>query len=380
MKDSFFEGSFICLALSMSKLEELRKEYKKITKKLSNPEDISDSQRFGKLSKRRDQLNTIIEKDKKYQQVKKEIKENKEIIDSGEEELAQLAEEELEELENKKKQLRKELKSLIIKQEEHKKQEEEGMSSNSVIMEIRSGAGGDEACLFAGDLFDMYSKYVKDQGWQLKILDSTQAEIGGYKSITFKVKGEEVYSELRFEGGVHRVQRIPETEKSDRIHTSTVTVAVLPEPDKPESIELDQNNLRVDTYRASGPGGQYVNTKDTAVRITHKPTDIVVASQNERSQHQNKENAMSILKAKILEKKRKEKQKKVEEKRQSQIAGAKRSQKIRTYNFLQDRITDHRVEENWHNLEEVLDGDLTNITKTLQKAEEKEKYSQIKLD
>lgn len=364
----------------MSQLEELRKEYEEITKKLSNPEDIADSQKFGKLSKRRSQLEKIVEKDEKYQQIKKKIKENKEMIKSEEGELAELAQEELQELEEKREDLTKELKSLIIKQEEQERQEAEGMSSNSVIMEIRSGAGGDEACLFAGDLFDMYSKYIKNQGWELKVLDSTQAEIGGYKSITFKVKGKNVYSKLRYEGGVHRVQRIPETEKSDRIHTSTVSVAVLPEPDKPQSIELDPSNLRIDTYRASGPGGQYVNTKDTAVRITHEPTDLVVASQNERSQHQNKENAMSILKAKVLEKKREEKQKKMEKKRKSQIGQAKRSQKIRTYNFLQDRITDHRIEQNWHNLEEVLDGELTEIIKTLRKAEEEEKYSQIKLD
>ncbi len=257
---------------------------------------------------------------------------------------------------------------------------EEGSSENSAIVEIRAGAGGDEASLFAGDLFDMYSKFATKNNWSVKSLDSNKADIGGYKSITFKVKGKGSFTELKYEGGVHRVQRVPETEKGGRIHTSTVSVAVLPEPDKKTDIKIDSQNLRIDTYRASGPGGQYVNTCDSAVRITHLPTGLVVSSQNERSQLANKENAMSILKAKLLELRQQKIREKQEKKRRSQIGQAKRSQKIRTYNFLQDRVTDHRIEESWHNLPEIMSGNLSEIIKALKRAEDEEKLGDIKID
>lgn len=363
----------------MSKLEEVKKEYKEATEKLKNPNQISDSRKFGELSKKRNELEKIVEKTKKYEKVKKELAENKELAED-EGELAELAEEEIPELEERKKKLKKELKTLIIKREKREEQKEEGSSSDSVIVEIRAGAGGDEASLFSGDLFNMYTKYINNQGWKSKVLDSNKAEIGGYKQITFKVEGKDAFSKLKYEGGVHRVQRVPETEKGGRIHTSTVSVAVLPEPNKNMSVNIESDEIRIDTYRASGPGGQYVNTRDSAVRITHKPTGIVVSSQNERSQLANKNNAMSILKAKILEYRQKKIREKQEKKRKSQIGQAKRSQKIRTYNFLQDRVTDHRIETNWHNLEEILDGELSEIITALQRAEEKEKYGNIKIN
>ncbi len=363
----------------MSKIKEIKKEYEQVTEKLKHPEKINDSRKFGELSKKRSELEEIIKKIEKYESVKKELKENKELA-RGDGELAELAKNELNDLKNKKEKLKKKLKNLIIKREERKEQKEEGSSGNSVIMEIRSGAGGDEACLFAGDLFNAYTKFINNNNWKSKILDTTKAEIGGYKSITFKVKGRDSFSSLKYEGGVHRVQRVPETEKGDRIHTSTISVAVLPEPDKKTDIHINPEDIRVDTYRASGPGGQYVNTRDSAVRITHEPTGVVVSSQNERSQAQNKENAMSILKAKILEHRQKKIREEQEKKRKSQIGQAKRSQKIRTYNYLQDRVTDHRIEESWHNLEKVLDGDLGQIIKALKRAEEKEKYGNIEIE
>ena len=362
----------------MSKIKEIKEEYEEITEKLKDPESIS-GQEIGELSKRRSDLEELVQIIDKYEKVKKELRENKELAE-GDGELAELAESEIKSLEDEKKKLRKELKDLIIKREERKEQAEEGSSSDSAIMEIRAGAGGDEASLFAGDLFNTYTKFISDKGWKSKVLDLNKAEVGGYKSITFKVRGKNVFSELKYEGGVHRVQRVPETEKGGRIHTSTISVAVLPEPDKKVNININPEDIRVDTYRASGPGGQYVNTRDSAVRITHKPTGVVVSSQNERSQVQNKENAMSILKAKLLEYRQKKIREKQEKERKSQIGRAKRSQKIRTYNFLQDRVTDHRIEKSWHNLEKVLDGELDQIIKALRKAEEEEKYGSVELE
>jgi peptide chain release factor 1 len=363
----------------MSKLEEIKKEYEEITEKLKHPDQISDSRKFGELSKKRSDLEELIKKIDKYEKVKKELEENQELA-KGDSELAELAKSEIGDLKEKKEKLKKELKSLIIQRQEKRQQTEEGASNDSIIVEIRAGAGGDEASLFAGDLFEMYTKFSNNKNWKSKILDSNQAEIGGYKQITFKIKGKNVFPNLKYEAGVHRVQRVPKTEKGGRIHTSTVSVAVLPEPNKNMKVNINSEDLRIDTYRASGPGGQYVNTRDSAVRITHKPTGVVVSSQTERSQLANKENAMSVLKAKILEHKQRKIREKQEKKRKSQIGQAKRSQKIRTYNFLQDRVTDHRIEESWHNLEEILNGEISEIIKALRRAEEAEKYGSIEID
>jgi len=236
----------------------------------------------------------------------------------------------------------------------------------SVIIEIRAGAGGNEASLFADDLFRMYSKYAVFQNWRQKILDSHPTELGGFKQIIFELKDGDVFSKIKYEAGVHRVQRIPETEKSGRIHTSTATVAVLPKPEKTE-IKINPNDLKIDIYRSSGPGGQNVNKRETAVRITHLPTGLVVSSQNERNQLRNKENALSILSARILEKKEQEEQTKVGGERKTQIGKAKRAEKIRTYNFPQDRVTDHRIKKSWSNIEEIMAGKLDKIVKVLQK-------------
>ncbi len=236
----------------------------------------------------------------------------------------------------------------------------------SVIMEIRAGTGGKEASLFVADLFRMYSKYAQSQNLKQKILDSHPTGLGGFKEIIFELKNSNVFSKMKYEGGVHRVQRIPETEKSGRTHTSTVSVAVLPKP-KSAQIKIRPDELKIDFYRASGPGGQYVNKRETAVRITHLPTGFVVTSQTERNQLQNKENAMAILEAKLLEKKEIEESEKLGDKRRSQIGWAKRAEKIRTYNFPQDRVTDHRIKKSWHNLEEILNGKLEPTIKALQK-------------
>jgi len=239
-------------------------------------------------------------------------------------------------------------------------------NQESVIIEIRAGVGGEEAALFVVNLFQMYSKYAKNQNWQETVLNSKPTELGGFKEIIFELKGEDVFSKMKYEAGVHRVQRIPETEKSGRIHTSTASVAVLPRPKEAE-IKINSKDLKFDFYKASGHGGQYVNKRMTAVRVTHLPTGVIVTCQTERSLQQNKESAITILEAKLLEKKEMEEFEKLSEERKRQIGWAKRAEKIRTYNFPQDRITDHRIKKSWHNIERILNGELNPIIESLGK-------------
>ena len=238
------------------------------------------------------------------------------------------------------------------------------MPSESVIIEIRAGAGGEEAALFAANLYRMYSKYATNQSWQQKVLDSNQTELGGFKQIVFELKNSDVFSKMQYEGGVHRVQRIPKTEKQDRIHTSTASVAVLLKP-KESQIKINPNDLKMEVCKSSGPGGQNVNKRMTAVRIVHLPSGIAVTSQTERSLQQNKENAMGILTAKLLEKQEMEQLENLSEKRRTQIKWAKRAEKIRTYNFPQDRVTDHRIKKSFHNIEAIMDGKLEKMIKKL---------------
>lgn len=234
----------------------------------------------------------------------------------------------------------------------------------SIIMEIRAGAGGEESTLFAKDLFWMYSKYSAGKNWKVQVLDEHQSALGGFKQIVVKITGNNVFSELKYEGGVHRVQRIPKTEKGNRIHTSTVSVAVLKIPQESE-IKITPSQVKMDFFKASGPGGQYVNKRQTAVRITHLPTGLVVSSQSSRNLEENKKAALNILRAKLYEKERAEKEKELAGERKSQIGKAERAEKIRTYNFPQDRITDHRINKKWHNIEKMLDGHLDPIIKSL---------------
>lgn len=238
----------------------------------------------------------------------------------------------------------------------------------NVIIEIRAGAGGNEAALFAAGLYRMYTRFAEKQGWRTKLLNANRSELKGFKEVIFQINGDGVYSKLKQEAGVHRVQRIPETEKSGRIHTSTASVAVLPQVESKE-IEIKPSDIRVDTFRASGPGGQNVNMRSTAVRITHIPTNIVVSSQDERAQGSNRENAMNILRARLYIMKTEKELKKLGQERKAQIGTADRSEKIRTYNFPQDRITDHRIKKSWHNIEDILNGNLSPIIKKFQKLE-----------
>ena len=350
-------------------IQEIKKDYEALTHQLSNPELISDWEKSEEIIKRRNLLKQIIDKEEELINLNKEIEENRGIIATETDpELTSLAKEEMASILERRDILKGEIQKLVNSIKQAKKEDSNKTNPESVIVEIRAGTGGDEAGLFAADLFKMYSRYAQDQGWKQKILDSRPTELGGFKEITFEIDNKNAWPKIRYEGGVHRVQRIPETEKSGRIHTSTATVAILPKPKK-TGIAIKPDDLRIDIYKSSGPGGQNVNKRMTAVRITHLPTGIVVASQNERNQAQNKENAMAILEAKLLEKKEKEEAEKIGDKRKTQIGWAKRAEKIRTYNFPQDRVTDHRIKKSWHNIEGIMEGKLDPIIEALQKAD-----------
>jgi len=365
----------------MVDIEAIKKEYEKILSQLSDPELISNWPAFEELTKRKNFLEKIIEKEKEIEDLKNKIEENKEILKSHEDkELSSLAETEIVQLSKKLKDLEEEIQKLSSEGEEDKspsspfaaaRLNKENDEPKAIIIEIRAGAGGEEAALFAADLFRMYSKYSYLKSWKQKVLDLRSAELSGFKEIIFEIKDGDVWSSLKYEAGVHRVQRIPTTEKSGRIHTSTASVAVLQKPKKGK-IAINPHDLKIDTYKASGPGGQYVNKRETAVRITHLPTGTIVTSQTQRNLQQNKENALSILEARMLEKKIKEEEKKLKDERKTQIGRADRSEKIRTYNFPQNRVTDHRIKKSFHNIEEIMEGKLEPIISALQESLQKE--------
>ncbi len=358
----------------MSVLDKIQKEYDEIMKKMESPEQVTDWESLGEEKKA---LEEIVMLKKRFEEVKKQIADNKDIISKNEDkELVEMAQEEQESLLKEKEKLTKELKSIVGRREYG---EEDAIQKGTVIVEIRAGAGGDEASLFVKNLFEMYHRLAQAKNTEVKILDEHKTEQGGYKMITFKMKRNDPYAYMRYEAGVHRVQRVPETEKAGRVHTSTVSVAVLPEPKKGK-VKINPADIKLETCKSSGPGGQYVNKRETAVRIVHEPTGIVVTSQNERSLQQNKETAMSVLEARILEKEQREKMEKLEKERKSQIGDAMRAEKIRTYNFMQNRVTDHRVEKSWYKLEEILSGDVEDIIRTLREFEEKEKYKDIVIE
>lgn len=351
----------------MPGIENVKKEegYEEILQQLSDPELISNWDKFEELTKKKIFFENIIEKEKEIQDLRNKIAENKSIISARDDlELVSLAETETDQLQEREKILEKELNKLI-EAESQPLSGEENAKGGSVIVEIRAGAGGEEAALFVGDLFKMYSKYAQLQGWGQKTLDSRPSELGGFKEIVFELKDGDVFSKMQFEGGVHRVQRIPETEKQGRVHTSTASVAVLLKPKETE-MKLNPADLKIDVYKSSGPGGQYVNKRMTAVRITHLPSLLVVTSQTERNLQQNKINAISILGARLLEKKIMDEEEKMGDKRKTQIGRAKRAEKIRTYNFPQDRITDHRIKKSFHNIEKIMEGELDSIIDSLQ--------------
>jgi len=339
------------------KLEELEKKYEELNKNLSDPEIIANQSKFQEYAKIHSDISKPVLKYKEYKGIIKETEENSKLFSEEKDtEFKKLISEELEILKEKKSNLEIELKELIFPKDPHDKK--------NCIVEIRAGAGGDEAALFAGDLFRMYSRFAENNGWKTEVMSSSPTGRGGFKEIILSIIGERVYGKLKYESGVHRVQRVPTTESSGRIHTSTVTVAILPEAEEVE-LEISPNDLKIDRFRSTGPGGQSVNTTDSAIRITHIPTGMVVTCQDEKSQHKNKDKALKILRARLLDMAEREKHEELALKRKSQVGTGDRSERIRTYNFPQNRITDHRIGLNLHNLEEVLEGNLYDLVANL---------------
>ncbi len=342
----------------LEELEEIKEKYSQLTESLSDPSLVSDPQKIKKVAKERAGLEPIVKKYEEYQKIVKGIKDSEEILkdSSSEAALKELAEEELEHLREKEEEVKEALRILLLPEDPN--------DEKDVIMEIRAGAGGDEASLFAQDLFRMYSRFAEDRGWKLEVMSTSVSPIGGFKEIIFDIRGERVYSQLKYESGVHRVQRVPQTEASGRIHTSTVTVAVLPEADEVD-VAIDPKDLRIEAFGASGPGGQNVNRNYTAIRVTHKPSGMVVSCQDEKSQHRNKEKALRILRSRLLDIAQSEQQEQIAQNRKSQVGTGERSEKIRTYNFPQSRVTDHRLGLTLHRLESILNGDLEEIIESL---------------
>lgn len=352
----------------LNKLASLEERYEELSNLIGDPEVMADLPLWQQYVKSHSELTGVVNVYREYMKVTREIQEAKALLtEDTDAEMREMAQLELEELAPKKDELEQRLKVLLLPKDPN--------DDKNVIVEIRAGTGGEEAGLFAADLFRMYSRYAEQQGWHTEVLDSNPTDIGGFKEIIFLIDGKGAYSRLKFESGVHRVQRIPSTESGGRIHTSAATVAVLPEAEEVD-VDIDPNDLRIDVFCASGHGGQSVNTTQSAVRITHLPSGIVVSMQDEKSQHKNKDKAMKVLMARLLDRAEEEHQKKMSTTRKSMVGSGDRSERIRTYNFPQNRVTDHRVGLTLHRLDVVLQGDLDEIIDTLVTTDQAERLKQ----
>ncbi len=341
----------------LEKLDRLMARYDELSRELADPHVHSDRRRAAQLGREQSQLQPIIELCPRYADLARRIADDEGVIEAGDDaELVELAEMELDELRDELAELEERIKILLLPKDE--------AEERKAIVEIRAGTGGDEATLFAGDLFRMYSRYAERHGWKIEVMDSTPTEVGGFREITFAVEGKGAYGRLKFEGGVHRVQRVPVTESQGRIHTSAVSVAVLPEAEEVE-VQIKPEDLRVDVFRSSGPGGQSVNTTDSAVRLTHVPTGLVVSCQDEKSQHKNKAKAMRVLAARLYDLQRREADAERDAERRLMVGTGDRSERIRTYNFPQNRLTDHRVGLTLYALERVMEGELEEVIEAL---------------
>ena len=353
----------------LEKLQALEDRFVHLERLISDPDAMKDMATWQKNTRTHAKLTRIIERFREFKACSRTINETLELLgEKLDDDMRQMAQTELDEAKAEKDRLEAELRILLLPQDPN--------DDKDVIMEIRGGACGEEAALFAGALFRMYSRYAESQGWRVEMMDSNPTDLGGFKEVVFSIAGTGAYSRLKYESGVHRVQRVPDTESSGRIHTSTVTVAVLPEAEDVDDVQISANDLRIDTYRASGAGGQHINKTDSAIRITHLPTGLVVQCQDEKSQFKNKEQAMRMLRAKLLEQAIESQRSETAQNRKSQVGTGDRSERIRTYNFPQGRMTDHRIGLTLHKLDFIMNGDLTELIDALTAVDQSERLKQ----
>ncbi len=352
-----------------AKLQQVKERFDEVTAAMSDPAVFDDPDHYTELSKEHSELKNLVEDYERWKSIRNQIEGNQELIDEGDEpEITEMAQMENKDLKPELEALKEQIKFKLIPKDPD--------DSKNVIVEIRAGTGGDEAAIFAGDLFDMYRRYADKMGWKQSIMSLSESEKGGFKEMVFNLEGDEVFGKMKYESGVHRVQRVPDTETQGRVHTSAATVAVLPEA-KDVDIEINTADLRIDTFRASGAGGQHVNKTDSAIRITHEPSGVVVECQQERSQHQNKEKAMVMLRSKLYEKEEERLREEREEERNSQISTGDRSAKIRTYNFPQSRLTDHRINLTLYNLDDIMKGEIEEVTEALRVQDNLDKLNAV---
>ena len=356
--------------LDLTKLKEMERRFEELEHSLCNPEVLSDPAEYQKLSKERKSIEDVAVRSRELNSVTEQITEShKSLTEEEDNEMRDLYRAEIADLEKRRDELEEELTKLLLPRDPY--------AGRNVIVEIRPAAGGEEAALFAQELFRMYLYYAERMKWKTEVMYRQDTDLGGMKEVCFSITGSDVYQHMKYESGVHRVQRVPATETSGRIHTSTVTVAVLPEVDSVDEVPIDAKDLRIDTYRSSGAGGQHVNKTESAIRITHLPTGLVITCQDERSQRQNREKAMRILQARLLEMERQKAEDELSSNRRSQVGQGDRSEKIRTYNFPQSRVTDHRIGFSVHNISAVMGGELDDIVNALCEAEQKELMEQL---
>ena len=341
----------------LNKLELLCARHEEISALLSDIETINDQDKFRSLSMEYSQLEDVVKNFNAFQQAQEALASAREMLEEDDADMREMAEEEVAENSTKIEALEVELQKLLLPKDPN--------DSANVFLEIRAGTGGDEAAIFSGDLYRMYSRYAESRGWKVEIVSERQGDHGGYKEVIVRIIGKDVFSQFKFESGAHRVQRVPETESQGRVHTSACTVAILPEADEVEAVEINKADLRVDTFRASGAGGQHVNKTDSAIRLTHLPTGIVVECQDERSQHKNKARAMSLLQARIMDGMQQQQSQEESDLRRSLVGSGDRSERIRTYNFPQGRVTDHRINLTLYKIDEIMQGDLGQIIQPL---------------